>query len=163
MLIHPNTSMNVLKMLLNDYNTWVLFLSNPSVLWFRHSSPSRWILRNHKCLSGGCSNSLLINRRPTMSLNCIKIALSSFPFPSTMLKQEQGQQDKTRNVKCLHMRRNCLCVQSRISHVTIKPMAWPIFGDENTKWITGPKRKWSLLLFLCSIRHHISIPYLAET
>lgn len=117
MLIHPKTSMNILKILLNDYNTWAPFLSSPSILWFRHSLANCWLLRNPNCLSGDCSSSLLISGRPTISLNCAKIKLSSSPFPSTMPKQEQRQQDKTRNVKCLHMRRNCLYVQSRTSHI----------------------------------------------
>lgn len=117
-LIHPETGMKILKMLLNDCNTWASCLPHLSILWLRHSSPNCWILGKSNCLTGDSSSSWLIIRRPTMSLSCVKIESSPSSISSTIPKLYQRQQNSTRNVRYPHARRNCLRVQGRTSYVT---------------------------------------------
>ena len=73
MLLHLETSMNILKMLLviltHEHPPSVTLLHSGSDT--HHQTP--WILINSNCLGGDGASSCLMVRRPSMSLCCVKI------------------------------------------------------------------------------------------
>ena len=73
MLLHLETSMNILKMLLviltHEHPPSVTLLRSGSDI--HHQTP--WILRKSDCLSGDGASSCLMIRRPSVSLCCVKI------------------------------------------------------------------------------------------
>lgn len=73
MLIHPETSMNMLKMLLNDskHEHPSSFTLPDSGSDIRHQT-ARYLEKSNR-LGGDCASNHLIIRRPTMGLHCVKI------------------------------------------------------------------------------------------